>query len=151
MSSSRSRSPSPPLTPPTSDSECDSERHGSSPSSHVSTRRTIPISTPSPHPLAASTKADRSPPVYKKKLFTPPATPPEPKKDISARQVQEFGERGRGRERWGTAFQRSPSMAETEKERWDTAISSAVDRADPKLDLRCAYTSTENRQFALDV
>ena len=122
-----SSSPSPPPTPPTSDDETPS-RFQVAPSAQI-------ISIPAQDPFAASTKADRAPPAYEKKLVTPPATPPDPKKDVSPSHGQKSNLKVNERQ----SFQRSPSVMESEQRRWDAAISSVVDRAETKLDLRCAY------------
>lgn len=126
-------SPSPPRTPPTSDSECEE----SSKSRIHQLNSQSPSPTPS-HPFAASTKADRAPPVYEKKPFTPPTTPPCPKENsFLHREVIYSPEVKTQAARLSTRH--SPSLADEEQKRWDTTISSAIDKAETKIDLRCAY------------
>ncbi|KAF8579907.1 hypothetical protein K439DRAFT_1637480 [Ramaria rubella] len=130
---SATSTPSPPPTPPTSDSESESplERPLTENPFACHTISCKPTSTPSPHPFAASTKANRAPPAYEKKLFTPPTTPP--KLTTPSRRGQKF-EVVTVRP---TAHQ-SPSPIEDEKTRWDAAIASAVDKAETKIDLSSA-------------
>lgn len=93
---------------------------------------------PSPHPFAASTKADRTLPLYEKKSATPSLTPKESRPVITP--VCSHGERSSESVRGG----RRPNLPliSEERERWAATIAAAVDKAETTLDLRCAYIST---------
>jgi hypothetical protein len=125
-------SPSPPASPSTSDTDSESaKRSGASQSISGNL-----ISTP--HPFAASIKATRAPPSYEKKPFTPPTTPPDSKKTrFNLREQTRRSEvEADGAKR---NIPRSLPFIDDEHQRWDTAIASAIDKAETKIDLRCAY------------
>jgi len=85
-----------------------------------------------PHPFAASTKANRPPPSYEKKLITPPSTPLDFKPNVLSGDNDEKSFSSK------TPTNRilKPSLSGTKEQRvWERTISSAVDKAEIKIDL----------------
>lgn len=121
-----SRSVSPPITPQSSDSEDDALE------SHPPVkRRYSQDKQPSPHPFAASTKANRKPPSYQKRyLFTPESS-------YTGRTIT-TAHSPRSSAPTTPDHSRGFPAPESESECWDRIISNAIDKAEYKIDLRYA-------------
>ncbi|KAF8517919.1 hypothetical protein BU17DRAFT_49245 [Hysterangium stoloniferum] len=130
---SRSSTPSPPPTLPSSDSEDGYLTATSSKSGHhQSNRGKIFSSLSQPHPFAASTKANRPPPSYEKKFITPPSTPPDFNPNVSSGNNDEKSCSSKP----PAPRTLRPSLSGTKEQRvWERTISSAVDKAEIKIDL----------------
>ncbi|KIJ55490.1 hypothetical protein M422DRAFT_240110 [Sphaerobolus stellatus SS14] len=122
------------MTPPTTDSE-DGYATDSSASSFNRSGLLNPEleSTPSPHPFAASTKANRAPPLYEKKSPISPTISYTPRLQITPR-VLDFS-RTDSENISPRTFSRVTSQADAEHERWERAITDAVDRAETSVEL----------------
>ncbi|GJJ11455.1 hypothetical protein Clacol_005688 [Clathrus columnatus] len=120
-------SSSPPVTPPSSDSEDDDLDFHSIQKCYSQDQR------PSPHPLAASIKADRDPPSYQKRHAFTPVTPPNGNLVFAATCPPKSAHKPS--KIMTPTHTRSHSIVDVEQNQWDAVLANAIDKAESKIDL----------------